>query len=182
MYDEGIKDNKTRRLIFQYISDNPGISFPFLKDAFKLNEGTLRYHLDYLLRKDRIVLEKNNGKRCYFTSIKKRFPYSDKGLKLNDNQRILLEIISNNPGISFGRLGRLSGMESGPFAYNLNKLKTLKLIWKTKKGEGFGYELLTKEKISDEIILILLNKFMDGEVEEDSLMEMFDKLEEYRKS
>ena len=46
--------HETRKRLMLYIQENPGTTFQRLKGVFKLNEGTLRYHLNYLRRTKRI--------------------------------------------------------------------------------------------------------------------------------
>jgi len=178
---QGYKDHKSRGLLLQYISDNPGASFVLLKDVFKMTDGTLRYHLDYLQKKRRIALEKHGGKRCYYPFIRKCYPYSEGSIELNEEQQRLLDIIATSPGVHFSVLKKRSGLGNGTFVYNLNRLKERKLIWRRRGEGGLGYEVITRERIADEVFLSLVNRFLDGELDKDSLNEMVDRLETYRK-
>lgn len=176
MEGEGYKSHKTRRLLKEYISENPGITFKILMNAFNINKGTLTYHLGYLMRRRMIVQEKKGRERCYFSYIKKRFPFTSPNLELNDEQEHLLEIISNEPGISNDILRKRSGLKISSFTYNLNRMKNLKLIWRVKGRDGFGYEIVTEEKLKDKMLLILVTRFTNGEMDRDTLMRMIDEL------
>ncbi len=170
------KTHKTRRLLREYIGENPGVSFKILMNAFIINKGTLTYHLDYLVRRKIIVQEKKGRERCYSPYIKKRFPFTSPNLKLNVEQEHLLMIISNKPGISYKMLKERSKLKKSSFVYSLNRLKDLKLIWRVKGRDGFGYEIVTEEKLKDKMFLILVTKYIDGEMDRDTLMTLIDDL------
>ncbi|MGA1873309.1 MAG: MarR family transcriptional regulator [Thermoplasmatota archaeon] len=176
MEGEVCRDHKTRRLLKEYISENPGVSFKLLMNALNINKGTLSYHLGYLMRKRVIVQEKKGRERCYFSYIKKRFPYTGGRVNLNMEQERILEIVSINPGISVDSLRRRTGLKRSSFNYNLNKLKELRLIWRIKTRDGFGYEIVTEEKLRDRMFLVLVSKFTKGDIDRDTLMELVDEL------
>ena len=182
MEAEGYKDHRTRDLLFEYIRDNPGSTFKRLKAAFNLTDGTLRYHLDYLQKKRKVVQERTGKEKCYFSYIRKRFPYSDPSLKLTPDQERILEIISRDPGIAFSDLSLRSGQKKETFEYNLKKLRKMKLVWKIEGIEGYGYEIVTKEKLSDEIFIHTVNKFLEGEIEKGEMMSIMAKVKKYRDS
>lgn len=181
MAESTYKDHKMRRLILDYIGENPGASFITLKNVFRMSESTLRYHLDYMLRKRRIALEKEGGKRCYYPYVRRCYPYAHGRIELNDEQRRLLDIISISPGISNHDLKARSGLSNGTFAYNLNRLKEVRLVWGRRGNDGFGYEVVTRERIADKVFLLLLDKYLDGGIDRSELQEFYEKLEEYRK-
>jgi len=176
MEGEVSRDHRTRKLLKEYINENPGVTFRLLMNALKLNKGTLSYHLGYLVRKRVIVQEKKGRERCYFSYIKKRFPYTDPGLKLNRNQERILEVISIDPGITVEELRKRTGLKRSSFIYNLNKLKGMKLIWRIRIRDGYGYEVVAEEKLRNRMFLVLVSKFTRGEIDRDTLMELVDDL------
>lgn len=178
---EGYKDHRTRKLLYEYISENPGSTFKVLKSAFKLTDGTLRYHLGYLQRRRRIVQEKKGREKCYFCYLKKRFPFTDPNLNLTGKQEFLLDLISKHPIIGYKELKQRSGMDKPVFSYNLKKLKKLKLVWRVNRNGKTGYEIVTQERLADEMFLILVNKYLDGDMEKDEMIDILEKLKDYRK-
>ena len=66
-HEESPIEHRSRRLIFRYISTNPGVSFGSIKRFFDMNTSTLKYHLHYLERKKRVSSTREGGKRCFFT-------------------------------------------------------------------------------------------------------------------
>ncbi len=59
-------DHKTRKMIYSHILNYPGVSYITLKNIFHLTASTLRYHLEYLAKADRILIDLEDGKRCYY--------------------------------------------------------------------------------------------------------------------
>ena len=45
-----------RKMIYNHIKEYPGVSFSTLKKVYDLNDSTLRYHLKYLERNEKIEL------------------------------------------------------------------------------------------------------------------------------
>jgi len=176
MEGEVSRDHRTRKLLKEYINENPGVTFRFLMNALKLNKGTLTYHLGYLIRKRVIVQERKGRERCYFSYIRKRFPYTDPGLRLNRGQERILEVVSIEPGIPVEELRKRTGLKRSSFNYDLNKLKGMRLIWRIKTRDGYGYEIVTEEKLRNRMFLVLVSKFTRGEIDRDTLMELVDGL------
>ena len=59
-------DHEFRKMIYTHILTYPGVSYITIKNIFNLPDDTLRYHLKYLEKADRILADKENGKRCYY--------------------------------------------------------------------------------------------------------------------
>ena len=59
MYGEGEElKHQTQKLIYNFISTHPGVSFSRIRNFFELNDSTLKYHLHYLEKNNRISSEK----------------------------------------------------------------------------------------------------------------------------
>jgi hypothetical protein len=176
MEADGYRDHRTRDLLYDYIIKNPGATFQMLKTAFRLTDGTLRYHLDYLMKKRKVVQEKSGREKCYYSFIKKEYPYSDPSVRINREQERILEIVASEPGIKLSDLKARSGLKDDIFDYNMKRLRKMKLLWKVKGIEGPGYEVVTKERLSDEVFLRTVNKFLDGEIDKGQMMTILRRL------
>ena len=172
-------ESDIRRLLFDYIKKNPGTSFRVLKTAFRMSEGNLRYHLQYLERRKRIIFEKEGRDRCYFTFARKRSPYNSE-MELTKEQDRLLDLISGNPGITTEELRIRSGENHSSFIYDLRKLREGKLVWRVKRGSKTGYESVTQERLEDELFLDLVRKFTEGEATKDEVMMLVSRMEKRR--
>jgi predicted transcriptional regulator len=68
MQDDATLEN--RKLILDYISDNPGAHLRKISRDVNIHLSTLRYHLDYLEKKGLIVCQKEDNLKIYFASGK----------------------------------------------------------------------------------------------------------------
>ena len=57
---------ENRRLIYNYILNNPGSHLRKISRDLKVNLSTLRYHLNYLENKELIVSKNENNLKIYF--------------------------------------------------------------------------------------------------------------------
>lgn len=71
-------------------------------------------------------------------------------------------------------------MKRESFQYNLKKLKKLKLVWRVKGIKGAGYEIVTRERLADEMFLLTVNRFLEGDIAKNEMMSLIDKLKDYR--
>ena len=47
-------DHQTRKMLTDYILENPGVTIKVIAQALKVTPGTLRYHLDHLIKEEGI--------------------------------------------------------------------------------------------------------------------------------
>ncbi len=167
----------TRKILYQFIIDNPGISFHLIRHAMKIPEGTLRYHLQQLQRSNRIVKEKNGRNLGYYSKFKKNHPDCYLNVELSSNQRMLLDLIGDFPGATRKDLLIRSRFSRRELNYSLKRLKDLKLIWKVETGNGQGYEMITRDTFKDEMFKILVDRFLKGELSLERFRTLKDKLD-----
>jgi predicted transcriptional regulator len=172
--------NKPREEIAVYIEEHPGISFNILQDVFRMNPGTLRYHLEYLESSNRIDKRIIKHERCYFpegTNLKAYFPSLDtKGLK-KEHKRVYY-LIKQNGGISRKEIMKSLNITRKEMNYAVSRLKDKKLIWLKKDGSDPVYECITEDRLKKEIFRILLKKLAEGEIDERTFLRIKEKLED----
>ena len=61
MYQEKIFEVKTRKEIYKFIMKNPGMHYRDIARFLKIPSSTMRYHLNYLERRNFISKEIING-------------------------------------------------------------------------------------------------------------------------
>ena len=180
--EDSVLDNKTRKLIFNHIAAYPGVSYSTLKKVLDIPVGTLRYHLNYLVRHVGIKFEVQKGKRLYYVSHE---IITDLGLrngqatdfKLSTTQEKLLKAIKHYPGISQKELIRMTGVKQFTGTNNLRKLLSLNLIRKYKNGQNVCYEYMTDDELKYEILKRLLIKLIKKEIDEETFLRLKRKLE-----
>ena len=171
---EGAFDNRTRKRLYEYITSHPGVSFQILKEAFRMKDGTLRYHLQYLLSNGEIVRSEDDRRRVYYCSGVKKNSLLGRPIpgKLSDQQRRVMELIAMDPGVTNSDLWMRSKQTKRELNQNLRSLISLDLIWKVKVDGREGYEFITDKGLYSEVYMILLDKLLKEEIS----LQQFDSL------
>jgi predicted transcriptional regulator len=183
MKGERSSDNVTRKLLSEYIMEHPGITFQMLSTVFNIKESTLRYHLEYLQSKEQIVVRKKSGLNVYFSNLvhgiaSKNLLAQRKESKRN--QRIL-SLIKEHPGISRDDLKEMIALTGKDLTVGLYQLKEKHQIWEIEKNGKRTYEAITRERLLDEVLVSLVRKLVDGEIDEGTFLKLKDELDREKK-
>lgn len=171
---ENAFEHKTRKQIFRFIQTNPGSTLGTIKRVLDLNRSTLTYHLNFLERNKDIYSKKDGKTRRYFCSGRGTFsllPEVDPD-SLTMIQRSLIGFIKRYPGITQKELTRRTKKNQQTISYNINKLIEMQLAWKVKLKGKTGYELITPNKLKEEMANRLLLWLMNGEIDKETYLEM----------
>jgi DNA-binding MarR family transcriptional regulator len=97
VHREKVLDHFFRGRLFEFIKENPGITFTALKDHFEVTNGTLTYHL-HRLEKEELIVHRNLGKYKLFYADGVRI----KGVEavISPIDRDIISLITDHPGIS----------------------------------------------------------------------------------
>jgi predicted transcriptional regulator len=174
--------NETRRMIYNHIAEHPGVSYKVLKKIYGIPDGTLRYHLDYLVRTEMIVNNRTNGKRIYYPTdpakmAKVSSDGSNKKIKLNGVQRQLLMVIKDNPGINQKELTKKTRLNRFKIRNNVEKLIECGMVKKTMERNKACYDYISEGKMQYEIIKMLAMKLIDGEIDDETFLKLKDNIE-----
>ena len=113
-----VLDHETRGMIRGYIVANPGDHYNSIKEALELPNGTLAYHIQ-VLQKEMIVRSVKDGKFRRFYPAEMRVPEGGEPTKI---QKVILDLIRANPGITPRDAAGLLGLSSSTVSYHLEKL------------------------------------------------------------
>ena len=168
-------------MVYNHILTYPGVSYLTLKRIHNLSAGTLRYHLEYLVRAGRVLVELEKGKRCYYplkneVLMSDQFENKPAMYKLTGTQQKILNAIKESPGLSQRELIRKTSLSRFTINYNINKFVELGYVKKYNNGKQVNYEYMTDELLRHEVLLRLAIKLLNKEIDEKRFLELKDKL------
>jgi len=175
--DEDPLDHRSRKMIFNYISTHPGEPFQRIKKVLDINSSTLRYHLRYLEKAGKIEVEMRKGKNCFFPCGHEEFSKGSDTSDLTLYQQRVLEAIKRKPGISKKGLTNYINLDKREVSKCIDELRDRKLIWKVLCGRKTGYEYITKEKLKEEMLRLLIDRFLNREINKEKFLALKSELE-----
>lgn len=134
-----VLDHYIRGQIHGYVTANPGDHYNSIKEALKLNNGTLAHHLR-ILEKEGIIRSRIDGvyKRFYPQGMK--IPEQNRA-RLSEVQKIILRRVKETPGISQKDVAALVGLSASTINYHIGVLEEKLLVRSERKGMRVGYHL-----------------------------------------
>ncbi len=122
IHREKVLDHFFRGRLFEYIKENPGVTFTGIKEHFEVNNGTLTYHL-HKLEKEELIAHRNIGKYKLFYADGVRV----KGVEavISSIDREIISMISHNPGVTSKQLALLvsNGRSERTFSRHIKQLE-----------------------------------------------------------
>jgi predicted transcriptional regulator len=184
MGDDSVMENENRRMIYNHITAHPGVSFSVLKKVFNLNDSTLRYHLNYLEKNEKISLGLESGTRQYYPYMENNHVTLDQEEsngemipELSDIQERIIEVIKKYPKINQKELGHKTRINRITLSRNLKTLINLCIVRKMPNGNKVIYEYIAFSKLRYEILKRLLIKLINNEIDEGTFLKLKRKLD-----
>ena len=129
-------DNASRNLVYTAVRGNPGINPSEIERITKLTNKNVVYHLSKLLDYHMIVDENSaNGKGYFPNSTANSF--NERIMRLhakNPTERMIIEILSGNPGISRKEIGSIAGISGPSVSWHISRLERDHIVEKVKQG------------------------------------------------
>jgi predicted transcriptional regulator len=142
-------DHPERREIYELIKQNPGIDLTNISRTSGMNIHTLRYHLDILTARGKIIVMKDWGIFRYYenhgtyTEIERKIiPYTR-----NPVSESILDIIRNNPGCTQTALSEKIGITGPTVRWYMKRLALDGIVQASREGRCTRHEL-TSEALS----------------------------------
>jgi len=130
-----------------------------------MNRGTLRYHLD-LLKTDQLVLVKEiSRKKCYF-SMESGNMEKNVNTSLSLEEERVLVLLKSDPGMTRNDLKKTLNITSSGITRSIRSLKVKGKIWEMDKEGTRRFYSVSREMVVDELILDLVEMFLDGRINE----------------
>jgi DNA-binding MarR family transcriptional regulator len=127
-----ILDHFVRGQVYGYIKANPGEHYNAIKKALALKNGTLVYHLQTLEREE-YVKSVSDGRFKRFYPAGMKVPETPIR-RLNKIQEIILELITERPGISQKEIAEDIGLSGATINYHINVMLKVNAIKVEKIG------------------------------------------------
>ena len=121
-----------RGQVYGYIKANPGEHYNAIKKALALKNGTLVYHLQTLEREE-YIKSASDGRFKRFYPAGMKVPEAPLR-RLNKIQEIILELITERPGISQKEIAEDIGLSGATINYHINVMLKVNAIKVEKVG------------------------------------------------
>jgi predicted transcriptional regulator len=179
--DKVALENQIRKMIYTHITEYPGVSFSTLKRFYDLNDGTLRYHLNYLERAEKITSKLEAGKLHYYPYAKSEIDsdstnINSKSHELTPHQVLILGAIKQNPGINQTELIAKTSLKRHILTYNISQLIELGMVKRNNHVRNVCYEYIPEELLQYEMLKMLTIKFLNNEIDEQTFLKLRSKL------
>jgi len=157
---------ENRKRIFECVRGSPGLHFREIQRRTTLPIGVLEYHLNYLVDRSIVTLDKQENFSRYYP-----------GGQLNtEKQRILSSLrqeiprgimlyLLRNPGATHGEVLTSFTISGGTLSYHIKKLVAKGVIRLEKVGRESRMTVLDPDKVSD-LLIIYRRTFFDKLVDE----------------
>jgi predicted transcriptional regulator len=175
----GSLDHSTRSRLFDLINREPGLSLMEIVNSLGLAEGTLRYHLKYMERKELIQSERIDGRKRYFsqeTKHKKKARRERLDIGLTGKQKRLLDIIGSNPGIDQKKLSVISRTNRFVVSYHMDKFEKMGLVKKKRSGRNVLYYRTDENELRRLIIAAMVQDLSKGKMDEERFLRLITNL------
>ncbi|MEM0342749.1 MAG: winged helix-turn-helix transcriptional regulator [Thermoplasmata archaeon] len=155
-----------RKRIYEIVRENPGMHFRELQRRTGMPTGVLSYHLDYLVQRGLLTVEKGESFSRYFPQNVLR----------NEEKRILAALRQEiprgiilflllNPGATHGKVLQNFTISPGTLSYHIKKLASSGLIKVERVGRESRMTVIDPDRVSD-LLIVYRRSFMDRLVDE----------------
>lgn len=145
-FQEEVLTNDTRVRIFEYVLQNPGVTFSEINRGLGVSNGTIDYHIRILL-KNKMIKEKKTGKFRRFYPF---FATSDDEIYLTRMQEEIFECIQQNKDITQRDIHNRTNIPQPTISRNIKVLlEAKKVMFHFENGLKTFREFDPQEFVSD---------------------------------
>lgn len=133
---------ESRRVIFQHVSENPGVHFRAILDALDYAQGTIQYHLKWL--QDEGLIERSDDGKFTRYYPARSFDEMDRAVMNALRREYARRIVAHLAAAGSLTTADLSErLEKSPstVSWHLSKLEAADLVTKERRGRNVVYEL-----------------------------------------
>ena len=157
---------ENRKRIFECVRSSPGIHFREIQRRTNMPIGVLEYHLNYLVDKSLLSIDKHESFSRYFpcgqVSTEKQRILSS--LRQEIPRGIILYLL-RNPGATHGEVLKNFSISGGTLSYHVKKLVNRGVISLEKSGRESRLTVIDPDKVVD-LLIVYRRTFLDKLVDD----------------
>jgi DNA-binding transcriptional ArsR family regulator len=155
-----------RKRIFETVRANPGVHFRELQRLTNMTIGVLSYHLDYLVKRELLTLDKQESYSRYFPGgqLEKEKQRMLSALRQEIPRGIILFLLMN-AGATHAKVLENFSISAGTLSYHIKKLASKGLIKVERVGRESRMTVIEPDKVSD-LLIVYRRSFLDKLVDE----------------
>jgi DNA-binding transcriptional ArsR family regulator len=159
-------DLANRKRIYEAVRQNPGVHFRDLQRRTNMTVGVLSYHLDFLVDRGLLTVDKQESFTRYFPGgqIGRDKQKMLAALRQEIPRGIILFLLMN-PGATHSKVLESFTISGGTLSYHIKKLASRGLIQVEKVGRESRMTVIDPEKVSD-LLIVYRRSFLDKLVDE----------------
>ena len=133
---EEVLDHFTRGRIYGYITANPGDHYNSIQKALDIANGTFAYHIRVLEKEGYVRSVWEGTHKCFYPAGMNIPPREN---TLRAGQRLIIERILEEPGISQREIAEDLGVSSATVSYHIRDLQEMGVVESERKGMRLKY-------------------------------------------
>lgn len=145
---------ETRRMLFDTITQNPGLHFRELQRRTQLAVGALQYHLNYLEKKDLLKVESRENTKRYFAMKVERIMGEENVMPLLRQEKVrhvLLALLTSENKTLF-EIAEITGIPYSTVSRCMERLVQSNVVVRVKRAKENSFEVQHPTEISKMLI------------------------------
>ncbi|MGV8109118.1 winged helix-turn-helix transcriptional regulator [Methanospirillum sp.] len=132
-------ESRSRRDIYEFIVQSPGIHLRGIASAMNMELGTVRYHLDQLARFSQVTKFHSGGFARYYPPGYSADEKRAINLTTSPSRHRIMLMLKENPGLTRQEIGDRLKISAQAAGWHLSQLLDKELIRKQKSGRTIKY-------------------------------------------
>ncbi|MBI2045049.1 winged helix-turn-helix transcriptional regulator [Candidatus Pacearchaeota archaeon] len=150
-----------RRKIYDLVRSNPGCHFREIERKIKMPYGTLRYHLNFLVKKELLIEKKDDNNIRYFSMEFNSGDYDILSLLRQGSIRKILVFLATSKYCAHKDIVSFTGLSPSTVSWHLNKLLRKKIIARD-DSKNWNYRLILDKENIIRILIVYKESFLDS--------------------
>lgn len=151
---------ENRRKIYDLVRNNPGCHFREIERKINMPYGTLKYHLNFLVKKELLVEKKDSNNLRYFSKEFNSNDYDLLSLLRQGSLRKILVFLATSKQCTNKDLVSFTNLSPSTISWHLNKLLRKKVV--EKDNSENRYKLILDKDLVIRILIAHKESFLDS--------------------